>query len=63
MNDTTPKGGKRVERRSRPSFTDQEALQFHAQGRPGKIEVVPTKPRSLARLFAGCRRAGARHRG
>jgi malate dehydrogenase (oxaloacetate-decarboxylating)(NADP+) len=34
MNDTTPKGGKRVERRSRPSFTDQEALQFHAQGRP-----------------------------
>ncbi|HEV3248660.1 MAG TPA: NADP-dependent malic enzyme [Beijerinckiaceae bacterium] len=49
MNDTTPKGGKRVERRSRPSFTDQEALQFHAQGRPGKIEVVPTKPMATQR--------------
>ncbi len=23
---------------------DQEALDYHAQGRPGKIEVVPTKP-------------------
>jgi malate dehydrogenase (oxaloacetate-decarboxylating)(NADP+) len=49
MNDRTPKGGKRVERRSRPSFTDQEALQFHAQGRPGKIEVVPTKPMATQR--------------
>ncbi len=49
MNDTTPKGGKRVERRSRPSFTDQEALQFHSQGRPGKIEVVPTKPMATQR--------------
>jgi malate dehydrogenase (oxaloacetate-decarboxylating)(NADP+) len=49
MNDTTPKGGKRAESRSRPSFTDQEALQFHAQGRPGKIEVVPTKPMATQR--------------
>src|SRR5579872_4201554 len=48
-NDTTPKGGKRVERRNRPSFTDQEALQFHSQGRPGKIEVVPTKPMATQR--------------
>ena len=31
-------------RHSRPTFTDQEALQFHAQGRPGKIEIVATKP-------------------
>ncbi|MFM2128788.1 MAG: hypothetical protein RL477_334 [Pseudomonadota bacterium] len=23
---------------------DQEALAFHAQGRPGKIEITPTKP-------------------
>ncbi len=48
MNDTPP-GGKRVEQRNRPSFTDQEALQFHSQGRPGKIEVVPTKPMATQR--------------
>src|SRR5438270_7579410 len=28
----------------RPVFTDQEALLFHSQGRPGKLEVVATKP-------------------
>ncbi|SDR62282.1 allosteric NADP-dependent malic enzyme [Rhizobiales bacterium GAS113] len=49
MNDTIPPAPKRVERRSRPSFTDQEALQFHSQGRPGKIEVVPTKPMATQR--------------
>jgi malate dehydrogenase (oxaloacetate-decarboxylating)(NADP+) len=27
---------------ARPTFTDQEALLFHQQGRPGKIEVVAT---------------------
>src|ERR1700757_3846557 len=36
-------------RRARPTFTDQEALQFHQQGRPGKIEVVPTKPMATQR--------------
>src|ERR671913_730295 len=36
-------------RRKRPTFTDQEALQFHAQGRPGKLEVVPTKPMATQR--------------
>src|SRR5215210_3268241 len=36
-------------RRSRPTFTDQEALQFHCQGRPGKLEVVPTKPMATQR--------------
>ena len=25
-----------------PSFTDKEALDFHAQGRPGKLEIAPT---------------------
>src|ERR671921_304362 len=39
----------RPPRRSRPTFTDQEALQFHAQGRPGKLEVVATKPMSTQR--------------
>ncbi|KZE28222.1 malic enzyme [Chelatococcus daeguensis] len=38
-----------AKRRSRPTFTDQEALQFHAQGRPGKLEVVPTKPMATQR--------------
>jgi malate dehydrogenase (oxaloacetate-decarboxylating)(NADP+) len=28
----------------RPTFTDDEALAFHAQGKPGKISVTPTKP-------------------
>jgi malate dehydrogenase (oxaloacetate-decarboxylating)(NADP+) len=36
-------------RRSRPTFTDQEALQFHAQGRPGKLEVMATKPMATQR--------------
>src|SRR5215468_8821375 len=36
-------------RRTRPTFTDQEALQFHQQGRPGKIEVVATKPMATQR--------------
>jgi len=36
-------------RRARPTFTDQEALQFHQQGRPGKIEVMPTKPMATQR--------------
>lgn len=31
------------------SFTDQEALDFHAQGKPGKIEITPTKPMATQR--------------
>jgi malate dehydrogenase (oxaloacetate-decarboxylating)(NADP+) len=34
---------------SRPSFTDEEALAFHKQGKPGKIEVRPTKPMATQR--------------
>ena len=44
--DTSAKSGGR---RARPTFTDQEALQFHQQGRPGKIEVVATKPMATQR--------------
>src|SRR6201984_1756515 len=33
----------------RPTFTDQEALLFHSQGRPGKLEGVPTKPMTTQR--------------
>jgi malate dehydrogenase (oxaloacetate-decarboxylating)(NADP+) len=34
---------------SRPSFTDEEALAFHAGDKPGKLEVVPTKPMATQR--------------
>jgi malate dehydrogenase (oxaloacetate-decarboxylating)(NADP+) len=37
------------DRTSRPTFTDQEALLFHSQGRPGKLEVVATKPMATQR--------------
>ena len=29
-----------------PTFTKQDALRYHALGRPGKIQVIPTKPYS-----------------
>ena len=34
---------------ARPSITDQEALLFHSRGRPGKLEIVPTKPMATQR--------------
>ena len=34
---------------NRPTFTDQEALDFHSRGRPGKLEVVATKPMATQR--------------
>src|ERR1700742_871400 len=40
---------KNPSRQSRPTFTDQEALLFHSQGRPGKLEVVATKPMATQR--------------
>ena len=40
MNDTPAK---------RPSITDQEALLFHSRGRPGKLEIVATKPMATQR--------------
>src|ERR1700757_1055304 len=40
----SPKSG-----RQRPTFTDQEALLFHSQGRPGKLEVIATKPMATQR--------------
>src|SRR5204863_6066710 len=36
-------------RGTRPTFTDQEALLFHSEGRPGKLEVVATKPMATQR--------------
>ena len=40
---------KKPGRHSRPTFTDQEALLFHSQGRPGKLEVIATKPMATQR--------------
>jgi malate dehydrogenase (oxaloacetate-decarboxylating)(NADP+) len=34
---------------SRPSFTDEEALAFHAGAKPGKLEVNATKPMATQR--------------
>lgn len=31
------------------SVTEQEALDFHARGRPGKLEIAPTKPMATQR--------------
>ena len=33
----------------RPTFTEQEALQFHQRGKPGKLEINPTKPMATQR--------------
>lgn len=34
---------------SRPTFTDDEALAFHAGSKPGKLEINPTKPMATQR--------------
>jgi malate dehydrogenase (oxaloacetate-decarboxylating)(NADP+) len=36
----------------RPSFTQEEALAFHAGGKPGKLEITPTKPMATQRDLA-----------
>ena len=33
----------------RPNITDEEALLFHQMGKPGKLEVHPTKPMATQR--------------
>ena len=33
----------------RPTITDEEALQFHQRGKPGKLEITPTKPMATQR--------------
>ncbi|MEM6534492.1 MAG: NADP-dependent malic enzyme [Pseudomonadota bacterium] len=35
--------------KNRPSFTDQEALDFHAEPVPGKLSMLPTKPMGTQR--------------
>src|SRR3954471_65664 len=40
-----------IDKKDRPvtSVTDQEALDFHSQGRPGKLEINATKPMATQR--------------
>jgi malate dehydrogenase (oxaloacetate-decarboxylating)(NADP+) len=44
--ETRPTSG---EPRKRASVTEQEALDFHSSGRPGKLEITPTKPMATQR--------------
>ena len=36
-------------RPGRQAITDQEALDFHVRGRPGKIEIISSKPMATQR--------------
>ena len=38
-----------AEKSQRARFTEQEALLFHSQGKPGKLEITPTKPLATQR--------------
>src|SRR6476469_2463841 len=38
--------------RSKVQFSDREALHFHSTGRPGKIEIIATKPMATQRDLA-----------
>jgi malate dehydrogenase (oxaloacetate-decarboxylating)(NADP+) len=40
---------KTTDEQTGPSVTNQEALDFHASGRPGKLEISPTKPMATQR--------------
>ncbi len=33
----------------RPMISDEEALEFHSRGKPGKLEITPTKPMATQR--------------
>jgi malate dehydrogenase (oxaloacetate-decarboxylating)(NADP+) len=52
---STARGRKRIfmaakkNDRTGPSVTAEEALDFHASGRPGKLEISPTKPMATQR--------------
>ena len=34
---------------NKPRVTEEEALVFHSSGRPGKIEIIATKPLTTQR--------------
>ena len=37
---------------SNVKYTEEEALEFHARGRPGKVEIIATKPMATQRDLA-----------
>ena len=37
---------------SNVKYTEAEALEFHARGRPGKVEIIATKPMATQRDLA-----------
>ncbi|MFO1150749.1 MAG: NADP-dependent malic enzyme [Alsobacter sp.] len=43
------KNDERTKKAARPTISDQEALQFHQAGRPGKLEIIPTKAMATQR--------------
>jgi malate dehydrogenase (oxaloacetate-decarboxylating)(NADP+) len=45
----TEKPGQDKPPHKRASVTEQEALDFHSEGRPGKLEITPTKPMATQR--------------
>jgi malate dehydrogenase (oxaloacetate-decarboxylating)(NADP+) len=42
-------GDRQVSEGSNVKFSEQEALDFHSQGRPGKIEIIASKPMATQR--------------
>ena len=45
----SPKAAAGAQADARPRIIEQEALDFHARGRPGKLEISPTKPMATQR--------------
>src|SRR5882757_7272000 len=43
---------RRVMSESNIKYTEAEALEYHARGRPGKIEIIATKPMATQRDLA-----------
>lgn len=39
----------KAKKTTRMAYTDQEALDYHTRGKPGKLEIVPTKPMATQR--------------
>ena len=37
---------------TKSTYTNEEALRFHSTGRPGKLEIVATKPMATRRDLA-----------
>jgi malate dehydrogenase (oxaloacetate-decarboxylating)(NADP+) len=49
ISETPPVAPREAASTPQRKFTRQEALQFHSEGKPGKLEIVPTKPMATQR--------------